>query len=63
MLEELENRDKKMRWSESLEENHPLLSFLLFQILCGIFMVAAVSGITFAGGAIIWMFYQMVGMM
>lgn len=57
-------RDKWDKWNKKMnrfEEEHPLMGILLFQILVGILLIAAVSGIAFAGGGIIWMFCSIMG--
>jgi len=63
MMEELEHWNQKTRLLDRLEENYPLLSLLLFQILAGVLMVAVVSGIAFTGGVLIWMFDRMISLL
>lgn len=63
MMEELEHWNQKKRLLDRLEENYPLLSLLLFQILAGVLMVAVVSGIAFTGGVLIWMFDRMISLL
>lgn len=63
MMEELEHWNQKTRLLDRLEENYPLLSLLMFQILAGVLMVAVVSGIAFTGGVLIWMFDRMISLL
>ena len=59
LLDAFEKWNKRTKLLDRLEDDHPLLGMLLFQIVGGLLMVATVSGIAFAGGAIIWMFVKL----
>lgn len=63
IMSRLGHMDKVNKWMERFEDEHPLLGILLFQVSVGILLIASVSGIAFAGGGIIWMFYKIMGMM
>ena len=51
------------RMADRLEQKHPVLSMLVFQIAVALFLIAAVGGIALAGGGMIWLFYHRVGTM
>lgn len=63
VITELSHWNKENGLLDRFEEKHPLLGILLFQAAVGILLIAAVSGIAFAGGGIIWIFYRLVGVM
>lgn len=48
---------------DRFEHHYPNVSMLIFQAAVGITLVAAVSGIAFLGGGVIWIFYRAVGVM
>lgn len=49
--------------SDNICERFPLLSSVVLQLAAAIFMVGAVASIACAGGAAIWLFYKMSGVM
>lgn len=59
----LSNMAPVKRMADKLEQRHPVLCMLVFQIAVALFLIAAVSGIALAGGGVIWLFYHLVGIM
>ena len=47
----------------TLEENHPIVSMLLFQVLTAIGMIIVVGSIALTGGLAIWLFYRFMGVL
>lgn len=51
------------RLADRFEHSHPGISLVIFQVAVGIFLTAAVSGIALLGGAVIWAFYRIIGVL
>ena len=48
---------------ERLLKRHPLMLMVIMQIISAMALIIAVSGIAMAGGAVIWGFYKILGML
>lgn len=59
----LSNMAPVKKMADKLEQKHPVLSMLIFQIAVALFLIAAVGGIALVGGSAIWLFYYLVGVM
>lgn len=62
-LSSLNQEKRNEGFFDWFEQRHPLLGMLVFQIAAGVILIGAVGGIAFTGGMIIWMFYQVIGVM